>query len=172
MNAPACRDEARKHDVRAHGSNGLDWLEVDDTQTELCVHFIGRIPEGLAAHHVVIRGGRRRPDVKVTAVFVRRSVDPDHDDCLIVEVDAPGDFSTYELCLIEVDECGRPTGRPFPGLDPRYACLCFTFKAACPSPLDCAPAAACDDERPAEPPGNYLARTSRASAAWPTTAWR
>jgi hypothetical protein len=158
VNAPACRDEQRKGDVRARGSNGLDWLEVDDSQTELCVHFIGRIPEGLEQGHVVVRGGRRRPDVKVTGVFVRRSVDPDHDDCLIVQVDAPGDFSTYELCLIELDGRGRPTGRPFPGLDPRYVCLCFTFKAACPSPLDCAPGEPCAPARPPEPPGNYLAK--------------
>lgn len=158
MKAPACLQERRKDDVRAHGSNGLDWLEVDDTQTELCVHFIGAIPEGLETRHVRVRGGRRRPDVRVTALSVQRSIDPEHDDCLRVQLDAPGDFSTYELCLIEVDASGLPTGQPFPGLDARYACLCFTFKAACPSPLDCAPSTPCVEPRPAEPFGNYLAK--------------
>jgi hypothetical protein len=158
MSAPACRQERRKDDVRARGSNGLDWLEVDDSQTELCVHFIGRIPEGLDVRHVLVRGGRRRPDVKVRAVSVRRSVDPEHDDCLIVQLDAPGDFSTYELCLVEVDDRGRRTGQPLPGLDPRYACLCFSFKAACATTLDCVPVERCAPERPPEPPGNYLAK--------------
>jgi hypothetical protein len=153
-----CRLETRRRDVRDKESNGLDYVDVDDTQTHLCVHFLGKIPSGLRRENVVIRGGRRRDGVRVVAIETHKENDPEKDDCLRVTVDAPGDASTYELCLVATDESGRPTSRPLPGLDPRYACVCFSFKASCPSDRDCAEASSCPDERPADAPADYLAK--------------
>jgi hypothetical protein len=84
--------------------------------------------------------------------------DPERDDCMIVTVDKPGDFSTYTLCLVDLDADGRPTDRPFPGMDPRYGCLEFSFKAGCPSDLDCKQQEICPPPEYTEPEINYLAK--------------
>ncbi|MGH7456545.1 MAG: putative baseplate assembly protein, partial [bacterium] len=78
------------------------------------------------------------------------------DDCFIVTVDQPGDFSTYTLSVIELDDEGN--AHPFPGFDQRYYQLDFTFKANCPSDLDCKTAPACPTPAPLEPDINYLAK--------------
>ena len=52
-------------------------------------------------------------------------------------VERPGDLSPHTLRLLALDEAGRPTGGVPPGVDPRYAAVCFSFKASCPSELDC-----------------------------------
>ena len=89
---------------------------------------------------------------------VQRSEDPRHDDCIAVFVDRPGDFSTYRLCLVEADERGRPTEEPLAGFDPRYACVSFSFKAGCPSDLDCALVDDCPPIDRVNPDIDYLAR--------------
>jgi len=76
--------------------------------------------------------------------------DPEVDNSMVVTVDRPGDFSTYTLCLVDL-----PEDAPF---DPRYLCIPFTFKAGCPTELDCAPAPACPPEPRSEPEIGYLAR--------------
>lgn len=151
----SCKTEARRAEIRRRGGNGLDYLEVDDSQTELCVHFLGHIPDGITAENVRLRGGRC---VRVESVAVHHAEDREKDDCLAIRLAAPGDFSTYELCLVEVDEQGHETGRPFPGLDPRYACLSFTFKVGCPSDLDCLASPPCPEPPRREPDVDYLAK--------------
>ena len=115
-----CEDEQRRHDVRSKGFNGLDYLEVSDDQEKLTVYLLGKAPEGLRKENVRLTGGRRVPDVQVTALEVILADDPEMDDRLIVKVNKPGDFSTYTLCLVDLNEEGRPTDEPFTGFDPRY----------------------------------------------------
>ncbi|MGD8966114.1 MAG: putative baseplate assembly protein [Anaerolineae bacterium] len=154
-----CQDERRRQAVRRHEDyNGLDYLEVSDDQLKLTVYFLEKAPEELREENVRITGGRRIRDIEVVDLQLCQHLDPDLDDCVVVTVDKPGDFSTYELCLVDLDEYGRPTGRPFPGLDPRYACLPFSFKVGCPSDLDCKPQVICPPEERAEPEINYLAK--------------
>ena len=52
--------------------------------------------------------------------------DPELDDCMIVRLDKPGDFSTYTLRLVGLPE-----------IDPYYDHVDFSFKVNCPSDLDC-----------------------------------
>ena len=77
---------------------------------------------------------------------------------MVLTVDRPGDFSTYKVCVVELDEHGHPTYQPLSGFDPRYACLEFSFKAGCPSDLDCKPQPLCPPEKREEPEINYLAK--------------
>ncbi len=160
MNAPtiSCQDERRRHAVRAATLNGLDYLEVSDDQRRLTVYFLGKAPEGLVKDNVRIKGGRRIRNIQVVDLQIMRQQDPARDDCMEVVVDQPGDFSTYSLCLVDLDEAGRPTDRLHPAFDPRYACLEFSFKAGCPSDLDCRPELICPPEERIEPEINYLAK--------------
>jgi predicted phage baseplate assembly protein len=66
---------------------------------------------------------------------------------LTLRVAAPGDFSTYRLAV------------PSPVLDPFFDGVPFTFKAGCPSNLDCeAQPAPCPAAQADTPPINYLAK--------------
>ncbi|MGI9491775.1 MAG: putative baseplate assembly protein, partial [Geminicoccaceae bacterium] len=154
-----CRDDTeRRHRVRALPLNGFDYLEVSDDQRHLTVFFLGKAPDWITAKHLRIDGGLRVRDIRIVEVKVKRSEDPERDDCLIVTVDRPGDFSNYILCVIALDEEGRPTDDVPPDFDPRYACLCFSFKAGCPSDLDCNIAPVCPEQTRVEPAIDYLAK--------------
>jgi hypothetical protein len=134
-----CADERRRHLVRADDRfNGLDWLEVSRDQRRLTVFFLDKAPLDLVPGNFRLTGGRRVRDIRVTGITLCANEDPERDDCLVVEVDHPGDFSCYRLEVVEADERGRPTDRRREDFDPRYASLEVNFKVGCPSPLDCA----------------------------------
>lgn len=154
MDALDCRREDRRKKLFNNANwNGIDFLEVADDQMSLCVHFFGQVPANVAAANVRITGGRRITDIGAVMVEINSAHDPDLDDCLRITLDKFGDFSTYQLCLVD-----PPTGKAMAGLDPRYACLDFTFKIACPSDLDCKPDCGCPPEVLPEPDINYLAK--------------
>jgi hypothetical protein len=153
-----CRNASRRAVTRGAGWNGLDYLEVSDDQTRLDLYFLGPAPEGLTRANVRVSGGRRIPDVRVRDVAVVSSDDPRQDGYVRVTVDRPGDFSTYQICLVETDDRGRATDTPLRGFDPRYSCLDFTFKAGCPSDLDCAPVEGCPPPPDTRVEIDYLAR--------------
>ena len=160
MNDPGlqCRDERRRDDVRAASLHGLDFVEVSDDQLSLHVWFLGKAPASIRRENVRIQGGRRIRDIRVTDLRVNRRADPGLDDSLEVTVDRPGDFSTYTLRLVQLDEQGRPTDEPMGGFDPRYDAVAFTFKGACPSDLDCKAGPVCPPPERVEPEINYLAK--------------
>lgn len=161
MKAPelSCRANRRRDEVRRQHGNGIDFVEVLDAnqQTLLCVHFLGKMPEGLERANVVIEGGRRIRNIRVVAIQLKLAADYDQDDCLQVLVDQPGDFSTYTLRLVALDS-GQATARPFPGIDARYAAATFSFKAGCPSDLDCLPSDDCPPPALPQPEISYLAK--------------
>lgn len=153
-----CRDERRRQTVRDQHRNGIDYVEVDDRdQRNLRVYLLGKVPKKLDKANVRIEGGRRIRDVQVERVEIGCSPDGESDDCILVTVYKPGDFSTYTLRLVEVKD-GKPTERPLEGFDPRYAKVQFSFKVGCPSDLDCKTEAACPAEKRDEPDINYLAK--------------
>ncbi|MGZ5055173.1 MAG: putative baseplate assembly protein [Methylobacter sp.] len=165
-----CKQELRRSQVRQKVElNGLDYLEVDEGQLVLTVYFLGKAPPSLEKENIRIEGGRRITHIQVTGLEIHREEDPETDDCVHISVDKSGDFSTYCLCLIEIDaqtkkpivdidkECKKHF-RPMHGFDPRYACLEFSFKAGCQSDLDCKPQAICPPEQRDEPEINYLAK--------------
>ncbi|MBN1511750.1 MAG: putative baseplate assembly protein [Phycisphaerae bacterium] len=142
---PICADSTRKGDLLNSVLNGIDYVEVTANQTTLRVTFLKALPAdsyGLPndPHPITIEGGER-----VTGIYVKevRRAGP---RLLEVDVSGPGDFSTYVL-VIDVRE-----------LDPAYARVEFSFKAACPSRFDCRPRTFSRVERPPEPPIDYLAK--------------
>jgi len=154
-----CRDDQERRRLsRAAPLNGLDYLEVGDDQRHLTVFFLGRAPEWITTAHLRIDGGQRVRGIRVTEVTITRSEDPERDDCMTVTVDQPGDFSNYALCVVALDESGKPTRQAPADFDPRYACLCFSFKVGCPSDLDCNAGPVCPPPARVEPPIDYLAK--------------
>jgi hypothetical protein len=159
MNAATqiCQDERRRHEVRERPDvYGLDFVEVLDAYT-LKVHFLGDAPPGLAQENVRISGGQRIRDIQVVGFRICDPRDRYMNDCMIISVDKTGDFSTYTLCVVKLEN-GRPSDEPYPGVDRRYACLDFSFKVDCPSGLDCKPSDVCPPKEFTEPGISYLAK--------------
>ena len=163
-----CRDEQRRQEVRHHTLNGLDYLEVELFDRDgqpllhpiLSVRFLGKAPEQtIEPENVRIEGGRRilGRDLRILSTEVQRQEDPELDDSLIITVDKSGDFSIYTLQLVAVED-GHPTEQSFPGFDQRYSRLQFSFKADCPSDLDCKIERVCPPEKRDAPEINYLAK--------------
>jgi hypothetical protein len=155
----SCRDERRRTDVRSAPLFGLDFVEVTShDQRRLEVFFLGRAPRDLAMANVRISGGRRIRDVRVVHLRVHRHKDPTLDDYLELDVSTAGDASTYVLSLVELDDHGRQTDTPMAGFDPHFAAVGFTFKAGCPTDLDCRPSAPCPSPPHPAPDIDYLAK--------------
>ena len=141
-----CSDERRRAHARAAGLNGLDHLEVGADRRLLTVWFLLKAPPTISRDDVRIEGGRRIRDLQVVDVRMRRDDDPTRDDSMVVELDRPGDFSTYRL-VVDV-----------PGFDPRHAALDVSFTVDCPSELDCVPEPAAPAPAPQGPEISYLAK--------------
>jgi hypothetical protein len=159
-NGPAliCHGDRRRHEIRKKEWNGLDYVEVSDDQRHLTVYFLGQAPEDLRPENVVIQPcGGGRP-VQVVDLKLCLIEDEERDDCMHVTVDRPGGFAPYRLCLVEVDDKGRPTDKPFHGFDRRYHCVEFSFKVNCASDFDCKEGDLCPPEVRREPAINYLAK--------------
>ncbi|MCI0698641.1 putative baseplate assembly protein [candidate division KSB1 bacterium] len=169
MNDPVltCQDEQRREKIRvSERFNGVDFLEVSQDQLKLTVvllrkaspDLIERFKDERAKAHIVIEGGRKIRDVEVEEVVLKHVEEADKDDFFEIAVNKPGDFSTYALRFIDLDERGRPTGQPLPEFDPRYTALPFSFKSDCPSDVDCKPKRVCPPDKLSAPEINYLAK--------------
>jgi hypothetical protein len=155
----SCCDERRRLAVaKREDWNGIDFLEVvdraapaeRDRQRFLHVHFIKALGRPvLTTQNVRIDGGERIVNIRVEDV---RAGEAAH--ILDVEVDQPGDFSTYTLRLV----AGPGQDRPPDGIDPQLASIDFSFKVECPSPFDCAPPQPGPAEPQALPEIDYLAK--------------
>jgi hypothetical protein len=162
-----CCDERRRTAVKAQTLlNGIDFLEVSDDPAEpaanrqrmLLVHFIHPLqPGALAKENVRIDGGERISNIAVTRADIAPAGSPPSGaeaDVLVVEVSQPGDFSTYTLRLVSDAEHDDPPQ----GFDPILSAVEFSFKVACPTDFDCAPATACPAPPVRQPDINYLAK--------------
>lgn len=160
MNDPdlSCKEEHRRDDVRAASVFGLDYAEVSDNQLTVSVFFLGKAPPNITKANILLQGGVRIPDVQVVNLRLHPQADPTLDDYMEVVVNQPGDFSTYTLSVVKLDDQGHPTGQPFDGFDPRYDQVDFTFKASCPSALDCKTQQVCPPPQRTQPEINYLAK--------------
>src|SRR5437763_15919955 len=108
--------------------NGIDFVAIAAAdQTTLVVHFLNAQPALKGqVRGATIDGGTTVRTVPVHAIQdADWGVDADNRPLLTLSVDAPGDFSRYTLRL-DSDL-----------LDPFFAQRRFSFKALCPSPLDC-----------------------------------
>src|SRR4029077_2084929 len=127
--------------------NGIDFVEIaDQAQTLLRVHFLNAVPvEGNLTDAPKIAGGEAIPTVAVLPNLLW-GWDDGH-VVLTLRVRAPGDFSFYRLTLAS------------PVLDPFFDHAAFSFKANCPTDLDCqTPAAVCPPGAENPPPIDYLAK--------------
>ncbi|MGB7923289.1 MAG: putative baseplate assembly protein [Pyrinomonadaceae bacterium] len=165
-----CKDtNDRRRRIRERASesgenepNGIDYVEIEVNEEQktikIVVYFLNKAPGNIEGpQNVLITGGVRIRDIKATAIRLCIDDDPEEDDCLRVTLNKAGDFSTYTLRLVNARD-GRPTDTPLDGLDPRYAQIDFSFKASCPSDLDCVPQETCYEEAPTDPDINYLAK--------------
>jgi hypothetical protein len=131
--------------------NGIDFVEIASAdETVLRVHFLKTAPplQGQVSAPA-ITGGETIPDVLVLPINNASdwSTDVDGRPLLTLRVAAPGDFSTYTLQLTSSL------------LDPFFDHVAFSFKARCPSTLDCEPPPlACPPPPGQAPPIDYLAK--------------
>jgi hypothetical protein len=153
-----CDDDDRRRAVRAEATiNGIDFLEVDESQTQIDVTFIhplpgeaGEIPAGpeLEMENVLVEGGVRIAPIRVTGIS---RPDP---RVLRVTVDPPGDFSPYTFRLI----AGAGTDSPPPGFDPTLSSASISFKATCATDLPCKTGPDCTPVPGESPVIDYLAK--------------
>ncbi|CAM5631459.1 putative baseplate assembly protein [Rhodanobacter lindaniclasticus] len=157
---PACSVPARRDRLRAGDMlNGIDYVEVGDDGTSLCVHLFGAIPQGLGVANVRISGGDRITGLRVLSVNPELEPDMHDDACLRVVLDREGDHSPYCLCLVEASPGSDPANwLAYPGFDPRYACATLHFRLGCEAGQDCADTTPCVPASPPAPEINYLAK--------------
>lgn len=152
MTAPPPRD--RRQWLLAPGArfNGIDYVDVAVSQTQLSVHFLNSVQvQGTLSgtSPVTITGGEVVTTIAVGPIddATDWSADSEGRPVLALTVAAPGDFSTYQL-TIKSDN-----------LDPFFASNPFCFKANCPTTLDCAaPAPSCPAPGAEQVPIDYLAK--------------
>ena len=153
-----CCDKQRRDALIASDVNGIDFIEVhddpmlpnDQRQRSLSLHFVKPLNGlTLTMDNIAILGGERISDIRVTGL-----TPGGEDSILIVEVDRPGDFSLYTLCLLAAANGSEPPA----GIDPLSASVDFSFKVECPSDFDCKSQRICPPERKSKPPINYLAK--------------
>ena len=150
-----CHTDPRRDAVRrAQGRNGIDYVELDETDPRtLYVYFLGRLPHELEVNQpgierfLTLEGGERITGIRITDVDPQVQDDPERDDYLVVTVDRAGDFSTYTLRLVDVE-----------GIDPRYDRASFSFTIDCPGDVDCRPGCDCEPAVVDEPQISYLAK--------------
>lgn len=158
--SPRCSVPARREQLRMSGTiNGIDYVEVGDDGTRLCVHLFGDIPSQLGAANVRISGGDRITGLRVLAVSVGHETELHDDPCLRVVLDRQGDHSPYCLCLVDATSGADPASwLAYPGFDPRHACVALQIRLGCAKDFDCATESPCVST-PAPPPQiDYLAR--------------
>lgn len=187
-----CCGEKRKAAVQANPAlNGIDYLEVLDSeavplgsprQRTLLVHCLNPLkPRNWTTDNVMIQGGESitnitldwvepalpgAPSEVVQATSAEQSYFaslPDAGKVLVVRTHVAGDFSTYQLRL--VNSAVQAAQDPFAvtdmlvGFDPQLAQVSFSFKVECGPYFDCAPQTPeCPPSNPAPPPINYLAK--------------
>jgi|GEM_PF-175545 len=170
------------------GILSCEYRDAADSQRYLSVYFLGKLgtapgPHGpgeewrLSPSNFKITGGRRVTDIQVLEAKIFRPRAKDEDDVVVLRLDKEGDFSCYTLEIVNGPPDAQPARehqhsscRPCGGgheqplvdveqlFDRRYRRLDFSFKAHCPSTLDCAPPPACAESGTPAPAINYLAK--------------
>ncbi len=130
---------------------GIDFVLVDAAQTRLEVHFFHRLGDlapafALSAAQVRILSLTGAADVPPVTVASVDAVDGTK-DFAVIRVVAPGGFAPYVLHLESTS------------IDPYFNDATFSFKASCPSDLDCKAArAVCPPEPRVDVAVDYRAR--------------
>ncbi len=132
---------------------GIDFINVDSSQTILDIYFLrpattlaSPLPGSIDASDILIYSTTEGlPEIEVLPLLSWIVVDGQ--DALRIMTKSPGDFTLYKLKI----EDAR--------IDPYYNDVSFSFKANCPSDLDCAPPDhECPPDEMVDYPVDYLAR--------------
>jgi len=136
--------------------NGIDYVEVATAdERTLLVHILnqvtvrGTLVTAPGSPPVTIEGGEVITSIAVSPIDEASAWTADNEGrpVLTVTVEAPGDFSPCRLSVASTK------------LDPYFAAAAFSFKANCPSTLDCRPATpSCPPPEPLRVPIDYLAK--------------
>lgn len=148
-----CGDEQRSSVLLdpAHPLNGIDFVEYrrdllapPPRRHVLQVTFLKPppLPPAVTAANFTVIGGVRIVDLRVLDV----EADPADSLALRLFIDREGDFSAYVLAMGQAD------------IDLERSQARFSFKASCPSDLDCRPVADCPPTLLDEPALDYMAK--------------
>ena len=166
MNYFCCDEERRTLVINHPALNGIDYLEVVDNpadanairQTVLQVYLLKEVmPGAITAENIRIEGGERIRNIEVLWVLVGPAdmlsspVSPpgSGSKVLTVKVKEAGDFSVYQLSLVNLDT---------ENFDPVLSAVDFSFKVLCDNDFDCSPQCTCTEPLVKEPDINYLAK--------------
>ena len=150
-----CADQQRKSLILDHPDlNGIDYIEYDEfpalppaLRYRLSVTFLKPPPAGLTGADVRISGGVRIVGIRaLPGPLVAAPVPANPPATLFVQLDGAGDFSEYTLRIAHQN------------LDMALDHADFSFRAGCPSELDCRPALDCAEIPLEEPQLDYLAK--------------
>jgi len=129
--------------------NGVDFIQITAAdQRSLRVHFLNAVTvDGTLTGPITITGGESVPTVPIEPIAAADwAVDDEGRPTLDLHTPFAGDFSFYTLTV------------PSSALDSYYAQVRFTFKAGCPSNLDCQSAPECEPPPAGGPAIDYLAK--------------
>lgn len=153
-----CCDQRRRSAVLTSSLNGIDYLEVLDSNAPtpadrqlIVLVYLLKVPTGitLTPDNLRIEGGDRIPDIKVTQV----TTFPDS-KVVQVRVNQWGDYSPYTLRFVR----GKSDLLSPDWIDPVLSAIQFSFKVECPTDFDCQTERVCPPEVPTSPEINYLAK--------------
>ena len=153
----SCCDDRRRSILDAQKVwNGIDYIDVSDDQLTLRVFFLLPLKSGqLTIKNVVITGGESITNVAPAEVYEEGFISPAGDpSCLVVQVNGPGDFSTYTLSLVDSADPTKPPA----GIDFVLSSIDFSFKVSCPGTLDCLPVPNCPPATTTPIDISYLAK--------------
>ena len=148
-----CQDKRRRDAVlRTPDLNGIDYLEVmgdPGCGKQLALTFLKDARAlNLVADNVQLSGDTA---LSLTSIQPATNQDP---LTLTIDLGKTGDFSRYTLALVTSLQDPDPPR----GIDPQLSSVSFSFKAGCPTPVDCLPTDCCP-QTPRNPPDiHYLAR--------------
>jgi hypothetical protein len=139
MRSHNCRNENRKEFLRDQPLlNGIDYIEVSPDRRSIAVYFIHPLPgqrggvpsdiKPLNETNLIIEGG-----VRIRNLMIIPPIEVKEERVLILNIDSPGDFSTYKLRLIKSPN----DRRPIDGFDPRISEIDFSFNTQYPLETDC-----------------------------------
>jgi hypothetical protein len=160
------REDLRK--VEPPAVNGIERVSVNMADLEVDVIFVHpfdkvkRAETGPPApvpppdkENFTIRGGDSIRDIKVVGAT---KID---ENTFRLAVDKLGDFSAYELAVLDLDAFGAPSHDPervHDSMDPVLARIRFGFRTDCPSDFDCKTVQDPEPAPPESPVLNYLAK--------------
>lgn len=148
-----CTDKQRRNLIlQTGGVNGLDYLEIlgqAGCGDQLALTFLKNATSlVLTPQNISLSGDTA---LQVTGISPATNADP---LTITVQLSGSGDFSPYTLTLVQ----SQTNNDPPAGIDPQLNTVTFSFKAGCPTPVDCRQTQCCPSNLATPPDIHYLAR--------------